>query len=436
MSATTDHWADDKLGRSEDAKYIATFLRNRSRELVDQKRNKSFVLNLDARWGDGKTFFLERLKKDLESAGHVAVYVNAWQDDFADDPLTAAIAAIDAEVTKHKSIKSPARKVWDKAKNSGGEIARQIGKGLLLRGLSLLVTEGVAVGIDASISGTDENSSNYAAAIRKGGKEAAQSINDSIYKLANQHAKNSITEFVVARQSIENFKNNLRTFLKKISDEKNIPMPLFVLIDELDRCRPPYAIAMLERIKHLFEVPDVVFVIATDSSQLVHSIGAVYGVNFDSNEYIKRFFDLTYTFDEPNVNDLVSFLLSTQPLAPEKIKAPLDLDFHSFVSNFFSKSGGVIRSIEQMYDHLKAVCSSWSEKTPLELAIILPLILAYNQNRREFYSNPSESFRRVVLKDWQYEYYSLNAQLKREQRTMDMKTIMHKLWDAVQIDMN
>ncbi|WP_081764293.1 P-loop NTPase fold protein [Sphingobium sp. Ant17] len=66
--------------------------------------------------------------------------------------------------------------------------------------------------------------------------------------------------------------------------------PIFVVVDELDRCRPDYAIALLESIKHLFDVPGVVFVIALHGRQLTASIEAVYGAKFDATAYLRRFF--------------------------------------------------------------------------------------------------------------------------------------------------
>ncbi|TOL41491.1 hypothetical protein CGH98_24085, partial [Vibrio parahaemolyticus] len=63
-----------------------------------------------------------------------------------------------------------------------------------------------------------------------------------------------------------------------------------VFIDELDRCRPSYAVEMLEVIKHFFELDNVVFVVATDTEQLQHAVKAVYGQLFDAQLYLGRFF--------------------------------------------------------------------------------------------------------------------------------------------------
>src|SRR5690606_17485140 len=90
------------------------------------------------------------------ASGHLAVYVDAWKDDFSDDPLIAVMAAIDEEVEKHVGERTPAAKSWASVKASTGEIARLVGKGLLLRGLSIALTTGVATAIDQTLSDLDD----------------------------------------------------------------------------------------------------------------------------------------------------------------------------------------------------------------------------------------------------------------------------------------
>lgn len=79
-----------------------------------------------------------------------------------------------------------------------------------------------------------------------------------------------------------------------------VELPIFILVDELDRCRPDYAIELLEGIKHLFGVKGIYFVVATNIDQLSESVKAVYGTGFDGARYLKRFFDLEYTLPEPD----------------------------------------------------------------------------------------------------------------------------------------
>jgi hypothetical protein len=60
------------------------------------------------------------------------------------------------------------------------------------------------------------------------------------------------------------------------------------MVDELDRCRPDYAIHYIETIKHVFDVPGLTFVLAVDQDRLAAAATAVFGeLNFD--EYFRKF---------------------------------------------------------------------------------------------------------------------------------------------------
>ena len=75
-------WADDALKRSEVAEKLTNLITGQS---------DPFVISLHGQWGTGKTFLLKRWQKQLENDGFRAIYFNAWEDDFCDDPLVAII---------------------------------------------------------------------------------------------------------------------------------------------------------------------------------------------------------------------------------------------------------------------------------------------------------------------------------------------------------
>ena len=64
-----------------------------------------------------------------------------------------------------------------------------------------------------------------------------------------------------------------------------------IIIDELDRCKPTFAVQTLEIVKHLFNVEGLVFLFALDINQLSHSIKLVYGNDFNAIGYLERFFN-------------------------------------------------------------------------------------------------------------------------------------------------
>jgi hypothetical protein len=110
-------------------------------------------------------------------------------------------------------------------------------------------------------------------------------------EVASQHKRH--------KQFTQDFKKQARE-LVDFALEDNPNKQVFIFIDELDRCRPTYAIEMLETVKHLFDIPNFIFVLSTDTSQLQHSIKAVYGHDFDSHEYLSRFFEQRLTLPELN----------------------------------------------------------------------------------------------------------------------------------------
>jgi hypothetical protein len=81
------------------------------------------------------------------------------------------------------------------------------------------------------------------------------------------------------------------------------------MVDELDRCNPTFAVKVLERIKHLFDVPNVVFILSIDKKQLVCSVKGFYGSNeIDAEEYLRRFIDIEYNLPEANPEFFCDYL--------------------------------------------------------------------------------------------------------------------------------
>ena len=81
-------------------------------------------------------------------------------------------------------------------------------------------------------------------------------------------------------------KEELRKLLKEIVKEKK----LVIFVDELDRCKPTFAISVLERVKHLFNIENIVWVFSINKAQLIMNIRHFYG-EIDAGQYLQRFFD-------------------------------------------------------------------------------------------------------------------------------------------------
>ena len=94
----------DKNSSETDAKTFADFDLLGLEQFGDRLKNHvvaeypfadgSLVISLDGRFGCGKTCFLEMFEQQLKKDGFEAIYVNAWRNDFFDDPIVTLLAEI------------------------------------------------------------------------------------------------------------------------------------------------------------------------------------------------------------------------------------------------------------------------------------------------------------------------------------------------------
>lgn len=277
MHEKANEWTGDVLQRKKYADFLTQYL---------VAKKDPFVININAPWGSGKTFFIGHWYEDLKKE-HPCVLFNAWENDFSSDPLLSVISSIEKDL-------SPLLSVTDKDTTKINSGLSKVGE--YLKSIAPIL-------VRAAVS----------KAIGKDGLEELQQLNEKDEKAATEIVE-KVTEKLIqnnktVEKAIESFEKSLEELIEKLTcNQKNLKKPLFIFIDELDRCRPLYAIELLERIKHLFGVPGIVFVIATDTEQLKHSVNAIYGSGFDSTTYLRRFFDQSYTLALPDYVEYAKLL--------------------------------------------------------------------------------------------------------------------------------
>jgi hypothetical protein len=439
-ASSDDIWADDLLGRQADAEFLKQFLVRRIEERSEEGRKKSYVLNLDAGWGHGKTFFLTRFKRQLEAEGYLAVYVNAWEDDHAEDPMIAVMAAIDEAIAPRLKKKKVLTKTWETTKSSFKQIAVTTATHGLKKLGSKYLGEGADIIGDIWANGGEPSHANPAPSPSKASEseggisdQVAEALSEGVEKLLDRYGEEALSRFRKAKSSSASFKDNLTKFLDNASHYKDIKVPLFVLVDELDRCRPTYAIELLERIKHLFEVDNIVFVVATDSGQLRHAIKAVYGESFESGRYLLRFFDRSYEFEKPSLESFVSSLFARFQIKPSRLSSPPDNEHQDFVLTSMRAFRLSLRDAEQCFDILRTILTTWQHPTPLELVYLLPLIFAYQQGHSRLFqalercsaSEVKEQLDALGIDDWTLHFRARTAAFSRvEAREFGFKNFL------------
>lgn len=387
-SVKTDVWEDDLLGRKQDAEFLYNFLVGQVEKRKARGRIGSYVINIDSDWGGGKTFFLERFAKDIAGRGHMVVEINAWRDDYADDPYVAIMAAIDREFSPYTKKESEIKSAWISAKKSGGAIAVRVGgsilKNLAKRTLGVDADE-IADVVAEELGGSELVSDVLEDGIQEGGMQIERFFDASLDALVDGFNRTST--------AMVDFRNKLELAVGALSDEKKVP--IFILVDELDRCRPTYAVQLLERVKHLFDVPGVVFVFGTNTDQLQYSIAGAYGSSFDGYRYLKRFFDRTYAFEAPPLEAYVESLC--QQLPEGKIRSPED-NLAEVLTLGFQAYGFDLRAISQIMEMIDATASAWRHRVPIEIALLFPLCAHFFQTGKgewptfKYDSNPRPSW--------------------------------------------
>ncbi|ENK2914655.1 hypothetical protein AB3D14_002291 [Vibrio alginolyticus] len=332
------------IDRKPFAVYLTTFLNTKAEE--------GYVINLNAEWGAGKTTFLQCWYNEL-SKDHPTIYFDAWRSDFSKDAMLALIDCF------HAQLANPI---------AGNE---DLIKSLLDKG-SYFIRKSVPsllVGYLKHKTGTAEDESliediNKQFGIEIAEKECGDSLKDILKDILEQRQR---------VEGIEAFQEVLIKLAKAFVDTyEKAPnpkqYPVYVLIDELDRCRPSYAIEIIESVKHFFNTKNFVFVIATDTEQLQHSVKAVYGEGFDAYSYLSRFFHKTVTLPAPSMVEYLVSRLSPIVESDFEFDAPFLLDFLVGIFEWHNMTS--LREIDKVIQDIEVAKSTGNKSFK-----IIPLVL-------------------------------------------------------------
>lgn len=219
------------------------------------------VIAIDAPWGEGKTWFGKNWARQLES-DHRVLYLDAFEGDYMDDPFLLVSAGI--------------TRLQEKDEQSDF-------KQKTARAMKLLLPIGkTVINVAAQhLTGIPDISGKWA--------DLASALHTTVSDSAEKLIQAKIDEYIAEQSSLTVFRDRLAEIAA--SEEK----PIVFFIDELDRSSPAFAVALLERLKHFFEVPNLAFVLLIHRNQLHETIRGVYGQNTDAAAYLHKFVHLFLT---------------------------------------------------------------------------------------------------------------------------------------------
>lgn len=337
--------------------------------------NSPAVLAIDSAWGTGKTTFIKMWENFLKKQGIESLYFNAWATDFSDDPLVSFLGEINDGLDGLIGSSESSKKAWSSAKAIGRQLAK--------RGIPALIKIATAGIIDA-----DEIVEDVASNVMD---ELTGDALDNYFK-----QKNAIHEF--------------HEYLTKLVANSTTRKPVVIFVDELDRCRPTYAISLLERIKHLFDIEGLVFVLSLDKTQLGYSIGAVYGERIDSVSYLRRFIDFEYQLKQPEMKTYIKSVFSALSLdkyfEPRNMYHELRYD-RQHLENVFvllaQHQNLSLREVEQLLASINLALRTAEVNEFVYPALLAFLVVAKNKRPELYRQYVSPSFSGTGMIDYLYE---------------------------------
>ena len=241
---------------------------------------------IDGGWGTGKTEFCQKLIRLMQQQhpDYQHVYIDAFRSDHSGEPLLALLA----EIIKACTPEGSDEKLIEEHKDRIRRITKAAG---------FLMKTVAKAAVGHVLKQNTDDLAEELQQIMNDGQEAdslAETVTDAAATITS-HTIDATVEALLKEQ-IEAEKNlkTLKACLKEFAEAK----PIILFIDELDRCRPDYAVDMLEVIKHVFEVENVKIVLVTNTKQLRAAINHRYGVEVDAQKYLDKF--LKYSFALPD----------------------------------------------------------------------------------------------------------------------------------------
>jgi len=309
------------------------------------------VISIDADWGFGKTKFMNALKTELENKNFIVFTFNAWSNDFENDPLIPLGQEIISQLSSTKKITSKIKETLIDTKYNIYAVGNEIGR--VLSKINFSYSDGQNT-LSAQLSEVD-----YI--------DSRKRISKTVEKLKEKNEPTFLNESET-HKIISYYKEQLIEIYNKANIDKS--KKIIVLVDELDRCRPTFAIELLERVKHFFDTGKYLFIFTINSKQLSSSVKQIYGDGFEETGYFRRFFDYEFTLPVPKISNIEDFFLHSSIY--DKFTGTYKETIKYFQSCFISQDIS-LRTCEKINNFIRLILTMESDTTLFEENNILYL---------------------------------------------------------------
>lgn len=257
-------WENDRLGYGKIGHAFTNLVQS-----IDTEK----VISIEAGFGRGKTFFRKAWAKQLRLAGEVVVEVDVQQSDHSGDPVITLLGALVDALPKGEKSKS--QNALESAKKVGAISVRALTRAIL--------KEGAEEVIDAISDGAIEQFEDFDAL-----DDFIKGVGGEMSKVAGQLIASQMAAERVRKTELPEQLETLRGALVEGAKNERV----VVIIDELDRCHPDYAISFLEATKLIFGRSGFVFCLMLNADYLENLARHRFGVAKEDEKYLEKFVDI------------------------------------------------------------------------------------------------------------------------------------------------
>ena len=275
-------------------------------ELVVQAEGKPLSIGVSGGWGVGKSSMVRLIADALHERGQdrfLFVDFNAWLYQGYDDARAALMDVIARTLVAHgekskaglQKAKDLLRRVdWVRAASITAGSAIAMSMGLPPLGLVGDVVRAARGFADGDVSQEDIDAA-------KGASEKAIEAGKGLIRPRKVESP---------PKEIQDLREHFRSTLEEMN------VTLVVLIDDLDRCLPPTAIATLEAIRLFLFLDRTAFIIAADDQMIRHAVRAHFRDVTLDDDLVTNYFD-----------KLIQVPIRVPPLGTQDVRAYLMLLF-------------------------------------------------------------------------------------------------------------
>jgi hypothetical protein len=272
----------------------------------DTARTESFIFGLSAKWGEGKTTFIENLLDRLGD-GWVRVDVNPWK--FSDNKITFLQAFLIELISKSDGCKTKKEDILQTKNETSLTWNKKAASLWVSVAVYLVLTALIALFASIKLeNGADFLPGGVATILQAGITFVLGTV---LIPLLSRTATATVSDR--ATTTLIEFNEKFKEIVDSYGDKR-----LLIVVDDLDRVSAKSAITVLDNLRTFFDQKKLCFIVSGDHSVMERHIGneLLQKGNIEEQleegrRYLKKIFNIYWRLPIPTDAEITSYIAET-----------------------------------------------------------------------------------------------------------------------------